>query len=348
MKYILIAVLLSCVLVCRAQKSDPDAMTGKQQFANIGDLKLESGQVIRDCLIGYRTYGKLSDAKDNGVLFLTWFGGNSADIEEYAPPWNVVDTNHYFLIIMDALGNGVSSSPSNSQLQHGARFPSFTIRDMVASEHEMLVKKMGIKHLYAIMGISLGGIQTFQWAVSYPSFAPRLIPIVGSPQPTSYDLMGYNIFRKIIEDDKAYDHGNYKMNPVIPAGTMLLEFASTTPDHKSKNMSRDSFAVWQNRVDTAAAPDWNDTYYQLKAVISHDIARDYDGSLKKAADHIRARMLIIVSRQDHLVNPIPAMALAKFLPARLVVLNNDLGHQAPNFEDEQLERSIRAMLADRQ
>jgi homoserine O-acetyltransferase len=127
---------------------------------------------------------------------------------------------------------------------------------------------------------------------------------------------------------------------------MMLEFFLTTPDYKTRAISRDSFAVWQHKVDTSAEPDWNDTYYQMNAIIGHDIARDYDGSLKKAADHINARMLIIVSRQDHFVNPVPAMAFAKFVSAKLVVLNNDLGHQAPNFEDEQLERSIRAMMAD--
>jgi homoserine O-acetyltransferase len=111
-------------------------------------------------------------------------------------------------------------------------------------------------------------------------------------------------------------------------------------------MSRDSFEVWQRRVDTASAPDWNNTYYQLNAIIGHDIARDYDGSLKQAAAHIRARMLIVVSRQDHMVNPIPAMAIAKLLSAKLMVLNNELGHEASDFDNMELQKNIRMMLAD--
>jgi homoserine O-acetyltransferase len=346
MRYILSVLLLLSAALCRAQVKDPDNEPDRQQFVSIGDFKLESGIKIKDCQIGYRTYGKLDKKKDNAVLFLTWFGGTSENIEEYAPPWHVIDTNRFYLIIADALGNGVSSSPSNSELQPGADFPQFSIRDMVSSQHEMLVKKMGIKHLQAVMGISMGGTQTFQWGISYPNFSERLIPIVGSPQPTSYDLIGYNIFRRIIETDTAYRHGKYKVNPLIPAATMMLEFASTTPDYKARSMSRDSFFVWQHSIDTLGEPDWNDTYYQLNAIIGHDIARDYEGSLKKAADHINARMLIIVSRQDHFVNPVPAMAFAKFVSAKMVVLNNDLGHQAPNFEDEQLERSIRTMMAN--
>lgn len=346
MRYILSALFILCIMLCRAQVKDPDNEPDRQQFAGIGDFKLESGAIIKDCQIGYRTYGKLDKKKDNAVLFLTWFGGTSLNIEEYAPPWHVIDTNRFYLVIVDALGNGISSSPSNSELQPGANFPAFSIRDIVNSQHMMLVKKMEIKHLQAVMGISMGGTQTFQWGISYPNFSERLIPIVGTPQPTSYDLMEYNIFRRVIETDTAFHHGKYKVNPVIPAASMLLEFASTTPDNKARSMSRDSFLVWQRTVDTLGAPDWNDTYYQLNAIIGHDIARDYDGSLRSAADHINARMLIIVSRQDHFVNPIPAMAFAKFVAAKLVVLNTDLGHQAPNFEDQQLERSIRTMMAE--
>ncbi|MFI5162952.1 MAG: alpha/beta fold hydrolase [Sphingobacteriales bacterium] len=347
MKNILLLVFVLCYSFCSAQMGDPDVRPDRQRYAEIGNFKLESGDTIQNCRIGYRTYGKLNKGKSNGVLVPTWFGGTSKDIERFAPPWQVIDTTHYFLIIVDAFGDGVSSSPSNSVSQHGSKFPQFSIRDMVVGQHEMLVKKMGVKHLYAIMGISMGGFQTFQWAVSYPSFTERVIPIASSPQPTSYDLMGYNIFRKIIESDTTFKNGDYKKNPVIAAASMLLEFASTTPDHKVRTMSRDSFAVWQQLVDTSAAPDWNNTYYQLNAIIGYDIARDYNNSLKEAAAHIRARMLIIVSRQDHMVNPIPAMAFAKMLPAKLIMLNNELGHEAADFENEEMQKNIRMMLADR-
>ena len=135
----------------------------RQQLATLGDFKLENGAIINDCQVGYRTYGQLNADKSNGILFPSWYGGTSKMIEQMVRPWRNVDTNKYCLIIVDALGDGVTTSPSNSVKQHGADFPSFSIRDMVTSEYQLLNTKFGIKHLHAVMGISMGGFQTFQW-----------------------------------------------------------------------------------------------------------------------------------------------------------------------------------------
>ena len=93
------------------------------QFAQLGDFKLESGEVIRDCRIGYRTLGQLNEDKSNVIVFLTWAGGNSEQAKSNIGPGNVVDSTNHFVVVIDALGNGVSSSPSNSKLQPRMNFP---------------------------------------------------------------------------------------------------------------------------------------------------------------------------------------------------------------------------------
>ncbi len=310
---------------------------------SIGDFKLESGKIINDCTLGYRTHGRLNADKSNVILFLTWFGGTSTDIENTAP-WPSVDTTRFFLIIVDALGDGVSSSPSNSIKQHGAAFPAFTIRDMVETQHELLTKKLGIAHTYAVMGISMGGIQTFQWAVSYPDFTGRLIAIVGSPKPGSYDMMLYQTLRRTIEDAPAYAKGNYTVNPNIVSANMLWELFLTTPDDRIATMHPEDVTKWMKDTKKPQVADWNNRYYQLMAIIGHDISKNYHGSMQEAAAAIHAKMLIISSRYDHMVNPHPAMEFSKLLPAKLVLLNSDKGHIAFDFKLPEMKNSIIELL----
>jgi homoserine O-acetyltransferase len=99
---------------------------GTQQFADLGDFKLLSGAIIRNCRLGYRTLGNLNAQKSNGVVWSTWLGGTTKDLLPNVSPGNVVDTRKYFAILVDAIGNGISSSPSNSKIQPLMRFPEFT------------------------------------------------------------------------------------------------------------------------------------------------------------------------------------------------------------------------------
>ncbi len=91
----------------------------------------------------------------------------------------MADTGKYFVVTIDAIGNGVSSSPSNSKSQPRLSFPNFTIRDMVESEHRLATETFGIKHLHAVMGISMGGMQTFEWITAYPDFMDAAVPMAG-------------------------------------------------------------------------------------------------------------------------------------------------------------------------
>ena len=108
---------------------------GAQQFAALGDFKLRSGAVIHDFRSGYRTFGQLNAAKSNAILWPTWLGGKTQDLVQFIGPDKVVDGTKYFVVLVDAIGDGVSTSPSNSKTQARLGFPEFTIRDMVESEH---------------------------------------------------------------------------------------------------------------------------------------------------------------------------------------------------------------------
>src|ERR1051325_10873042 len=89
----------------------------EQQFANIGDLKLQNGGVIRNCRIGYRTFGTVNSHQSNVIVFPDWAGGTTEQLKSNFGPGKLIDTSSYFVVAIDALSNGVSSSPSNSRLQ---------------------------------------------------------------------------------------------------------------------------------------------------------------------------------------------------------------------------------------
>jgi homoserine O-acetyltransferase len=103
-----------------------------------GDLKLESGEAIRDFSISYVTHGKLNERKSNAILMVTALGGNHHRIDFLIGPGKALDTDRYFIICTDAIGNGLSTSPSNSKMQPRMSFPKYAIRDMVESQYRLL------------------------------------------------------------------------------------------------------------------------------------------------------------------------------------------------------------------
>ncbi len=285
-----------------------------QRFADLGDFKLVSGQSIHACELGYRTLGNLNAAKSNAILFPTAFTMQSdTAVSFFDQKHPLFDPSRYFVIVVDALGDGISCSPSTSSSQSGAAFPSITIEDMVASEHALMAA-LGISHLHAVVGVSMGGMQAFQWAVQYPEFMDEVVPIVGSPQPTSYDLLVYN------EELAAL--------PNMTAVRLIHAAIVSTPEYRIKRTSRAEFAKFYK---DAIAPngssfDSDDWRAQLEAVIAHDIT--HGGTLSEAAARVRAPMLIVASQQDHAVNPAPALEFAHLVHAKTFVLNGDCGHVA--------------------
>ena len=120
--FMLLCLLLSVTL--HADEAPP------LQIASLGDFKLENGDVIQDAKIAYRTAGTLNADRSNVILFPTWFTGTSEELFT-SDAVGAVDTSQFFLITVDALANGISSSPSNSTKQPQRNFPVVSIGDMV-------------------------------------------------------------------------------------------------------------------------------------------------------------------------------------------------------------------------
>src|SRR5262249_17415368 len=121
----------------------------------VGDLKLESGEAIKDFCISYVTHGTLNADKSNAILMTTAIGGNHHRIDYLIGSGRALDPAKYFVIATDAIGNGLTTSPSNSKAQPRMQFPRFRIRDMVTSQQRLITQKFGIKKLVAVAGASM-------------------------------------------------------------------------------------------------------------------------------------------------------------------------------------------------
>src|SRR5678816_975705 len=275
------------------------ALAQQQQFANIGDLKLENGGVIRDCRIGYRTFGKLNGDKSNIIVFPTWAGGTTEQLQSSIGPGKLVDSTTYFVIAIDALSNGVSSSPSNSRLQPRMRFPQFTLRDTVNSQHKLLTTVLKIDHVKAIVGISMGGMQAFQWLVAYPQFMEKAVPIVGSPRLAPYDLVHWRAQIESLMRDRDWKGGNYAVNPSREVDFAFGEILLTSPDDYNRRKTREQALadLAKARVDTHRF-DANDKIRQTQAMMDLDVTREFGGSLERAAKTVKAKLFVIVAKGD--------------------------------------------------
>ncbi len=315
----------------------PDA---QQKFAQIGNLELESGETIENCQIGYRTFGKINSDSTNIIIYPTWFEGKSEHLETLIKKYQFIDTTKYFVIAIDALGNSVSTSPSNYDEND---FPSFTIQDMVKSQFIMLTQLFGFKNIFAIIGGSMGAMQAYEWAVSYPEYAEKIIPYVGTPRLTSYDLMLQGIMLDIIEQSYNYE---------IPEGQTLslidriMNSHAYTPEYRVENTSREDFDNFMTRFNKEGKNYFPliDFYYQLKAMIAHNIASKFHDSMEEAANIVQADLLIIQSMTDILVNPIPSIEFAELTGAEILKLDNNCGHIAVNCEMEKVKTKISEFL----
>jgi len=304
----------------------PLAAMQPAKVASLGDFQLVSGEVIREARIAYRTFGEINAEKNNILVFPTWFDGKTSDLLKYEliGPGKLADSSRYFVVAIDALGNGVSSSPSNSADQPGGAFPAITITDMVNSQHRLLTKHLHIDHVKAVMGISMGGMQTCQWLGSYPDFMDAAIPIDGTPKMTSYDMLQWQTHERIIGVMQGAGHSNADIAEVVsPLNLMTL----WTPDYLVENVEADEVQAFiDESLQSYSDFDAYDYLSQLRAMMNHNVFGASHEGRQSYIDNTRARVLIIGVAGDQMVNPTPAKELSAPLGASYYAVESNCGH----------------------
>ena len=275
-----------------------------------GDLKLESGEVIRDFSISYVTHGQLNDKKSNAILMVTAISGNHHRLDFLIGSGKALDTDKYFIVCTDAIANGLSTSPSNSKAQPRMQFPKFTIRDMVQSQYRLMKEKLGIDHVVAVVGPSMGGMQVLQWGVSHPDYMDALVAMVPLAKTPAWTVAVLEASRKAIMNDAAWKDGNYDAPPekgIRLWRDILSLLSARTPEMYSAQFKNGMDVLpWMESQETALikAFDANDWIYQTWAYERHDVGTTpgFNGDTPKALASIKAKTLILTGTKD-LLNP---------------------------------------------
>jgi homoserine O-acetyltransferase len=311
-----------------------------QQFASFEECPLSSGQVIATCRIGYRTYGALNEDKSNTVLIPTWFTGTSAE-HAYLASAELIDPGKYFIVIVDALANGVSTSPSNSETQPDGTFPQVSITDLVDSQHRLLTEALGIQSLHGVVGLSMGGMQAFEWAVRYPGFADRTVAAIGSPRLPTFDIALWTTRNHLLA---LYRECQCEEALEAMAGMGML---TSVPTKLEQEVPREvAVATIISRAESnrmSIGKSW-DQQRQAEAMISHNIARKFNNDMRKAAATIDTQFLIVIGEDDHVVTPQPALDFAALIGAEVLELDKDCGHGDPWCAPDEFAQAVSAFL----
>lgn len=193
---------------------------GAYQLYGLGDFELEEGGVIPDLQLAYSTHGTLNEDKSNAILIPTWFSGTHQTWElVYIGEGRALDPSKYFIVIVNQIGNGLSTSPHNTDGPVAmSKFPKVRIGDDVRAQERLVRELFGIEKLALVVGGSMGAQQTYEWAVRFPDKVLRAAPIAGTAQNTPHDFLFTQTLLDAITSDPGFAGGEYSSHTEVAAG----------------------------------------------------------------------------------------------------------------------------------
>ncbi len=337
---------------------------GDRKFLEIGDLELESGQVITSARLAYQTWGELNAEKSNAILVNHAMTGWS-DVPGWWPsmvgPGAPLDSDKYFIICPNVIG-GCQGSTGPSTIAPdgkpwGSRFPSVNIRDLVEAEVR-LADAFGIKCWVLSLGPSLGGMRSLEWAIQYPERVGAICTIGSSAVATGDQIGGFSIQIRAIKSDPFYNGGDYysqERGPIEGMGIArrIAHLTYRTEGEMDVRFGRElqgddtgRFAV-ESYLDHQAQKlakrfDAN-TYIALtEAMVSHDVGRDR-GGVAAALGTVRVPTLVVSIDTDRLFPPRLQEEIVELVPSAepLATISSPFGHDGFLIEVEEVGNLVR-------
>jgi homoserine O-acetyltransferase len=306
-----------------------------------GDTTLQSGVVLPDVRIAYVTHGRLNAARDNAIVFPTHYSGTHDSNAWAIGPGKALDPDKYFIVVPNMLGNGLSSSPSNTPAPFdGPRFPLVTVHDNVRLQHRLITEVFGISSLVLVTGHSMGALQSFEWGAAYPDIVQRIAPFCGSARVSRHNWLFLEGCKGALMADAAFAGGDYASPPVVGIRAFARVYAgwawSQTFFRQELDRERLGLPSLEAFLTYAWEPsfqarDANDLLAMLATWQAADISANdqFHGDFVAALASIRARAMVMPCQTDLYFPPEDsAIEVAHMAQAQLRVIRSIWGHMA--------------------
>jgi homoserine O-acetyltransferase/O-succinyltransferase len=331
------------------------------EIFKLGEVRLQMGETLRDAKLAYRTYGSLNEAKSNAIVYPTWYSGQHYDNEWLIGEGMALDPARYCIIVPNMLGNGLSSSPSNTPPPYDrARFPRVTVYDNVSVQHRLVTERFGIQRLQLVTGWSMGAGQTYQWALSYPEMVPRILPFCGSATTSRHNFVFLEGVKAALTADAAFQEGWYDHPPAKGLRAMARVYAGWGYSQafyweelysQLGYSSLEDFLVgfWEGFF---LNKDANNLLTMLWTWQHGDLGATpgFNGDLERALGAIRARAIVMPAEKDLYFPPEDNAYEVRHMPnAELRVIPGVWGHFAGGgvnpTDTEFIDDSLKELLA---
>jgi homoserine O-acetyltransferase/O-succinyltransferase len=305
-----------------------------------GDVVLQNGSVLARATLAYATYGKLNEARDNVIVYPTFFCGSHAENEWLIGEDRALDPRRYFIVVPNLLGNGLSSSPSNSVVSPGPRFPFVSVYDNVKLQHRLLTERFEARRVALAVGWSMGAQQAFHWGALYPDYVDRIAPFCGSARTSRHNFVFLEGVKAALKADRSFEDGAYGKPPIEglkAVGRVYAGWGFSQAFYRSECDTKDlgfasleSFIVefWEALFTSI---DANDLLSMLATWQAADISANttYGGDFARALGAIKARALVMPCKTDLYFPPEDSAIEVDLMPnAVLKVIPSIWGHSA--------------------
>ena len=311
--------------------------SGEHKILELGDFALESGVVLPAAKLSYVTHGELKG--NNTILVPSAYLGDHHGFDFLIESGLALDPETYFIVATDMFQNGLSSSPSNTPPPFdGPNFPEISIRDNIAAGYRLLTEELGINHIKAVIGFSMGAQQAFQWTVSHPDFMDKAIGIAGSAVEYPHGAIRLEGFKAAIKADQTFAQGRYTTPPTTglkAGGTHWASWGTSQEWFRQKlhtqiglQAPEDMITFMQNLV---LSWDANDLIGLANTWQANDIGATpgFSGDAEKALGSIKAEVLYMPAATDMYFHIDALTAEAALIPnVRLAVIPTLWGHMA--------------------